>query len=70
MILTKAQKVRQAALAWRTANPRQYQESLREYHRRWRNAHPDYFKQWQIDNRDYVTQRKREYRARKKPDAP
>ena len=64
--LTKVQKARQAALAWRAANPREHQESLREYQRRWREAHPDYFKQWHVDNRDYVTQKKREYRARKK----
>jgi len=33
--------------------------------KRWRKLHPNYAKEWQAANRDYVTQQKRKYRARK-----
>jgi ferric-dicitrate binding protein FerR (iron transport regulator) len=38
----------------------------RKAQRRWRAAHPNYNKEWQAANRDYVTQQKRKYRERKK----
>jgi ferric-dicitrate binding protein FerR (iron transport regulator) len=38
----------------------------RKAQRRWRELHPDYAKEWQAANRDYVTQQKRKYRERKK----
>jgi ferric-dicitrate binding protein FerR (iron transport regulator) len=63
-VLTKAQKARQAAMAWRASHPEEHEESLREYRRQWRKNNPDYFKKWQVDNRDYVAEMKRRYRAR------
>jgi hypothetical protein len=32
---------------------------------RWRRLHPNYGKEWQAANREYVTEQKRKYRARK-----
>jgi hypothetical protein len=37
----------------------------RKLQKRWRERHPDYHKEWQAANREYVTQQKRKYRARK-----
>ena len=48
----------------RTAAERK--EYLRQYAKRWRAAHPNYSKEWQAANREYVTQQKRKYRARKR----
>jgi hypothetical protein len=41
-------------------------ERQRSQSARWRKLHPDYAKEWQAENRAYVTQQKREYRARKR----
>lgn len=65
MILTKAQKARRAALAWRAKYPEKYRALKRKIRKRWQKKNPDYDKQWQIDNRAYVAERKRLYRARK-----
>jgi hypothetical protein len=62
---TQAQKARQARLAWRAKHPKEYKKQLRERRERFRKRHPDYWKDWQIANREYVTIKKREYRARK-----
>ena len=53
-------------LAWRAAHPEEYQESLRKYRKRWRKSHPDYFRDWQVENREYVTMMKRKWRAKQR----
>ena len=64
--LTKAQQARRALKAWRAAHPEEYEEqTLRDYAKRWRKKNPNYNKEWHAANRDYVTMKKREYRARK-----
>jgi len=37
--------------------------------KRWRELHPDYQREWQIANREYVKIKKREYRKRKNAEA-
>ena len=63
--LTKAQKARQAALAWRAKHPEEYKKAKRKIRERWLKKNPNYGKEWQAANREYVTQQKRLYRARK-----
>ena len=46
--------------------PAEYKKRQRLAQRRWRELHPDYNKEWQAANKEYVTQRKREYRSRRK----
>ena len=41
-------------------------ERQRQAQRRWRKLHPDYNKEWHVAHRDYVAERKRKYRERKK----
>ena len=53
-------------LAWRAAHPEEYKERLRKYRKRWRKSHPDYFRDWQVENREYVTMMKRQWRAKQR----
>jgi hypothetical protein len=46
--------------------PAQVKEYQRAYQKHWRRQHPDYHREWQVMNRDYVAMKKREYRARKR----